>query len=96
MPSRECVEGNAEALADYAALCQETGFVPIVEPETLMDGNHTMERCYETTEKVLRTVFERLTARNIILEGMLLKPNMVLPGLACPGRNRRMRSPTPR
>ncbi len=84
IPSRGCIEANAHALARYAALCQEAGLVPIVEPEVLMDGTHTLERCGEVTEKVLRTVFDQLFIQRVILEGMILKPNMVLPGLACP------------
>jgi fructose-bisphosphate aldolase class I len=84
IPSRGCIGANAHALARYAALCQEAGLVPIVEPEVLMDGAHTMERCREVTEEVLRTVFHQLYAQRVLLEGMLLKPNMVLPGLACP------------
>ncbi|PKU24656.1 class I fructose-bisphosphate aldolase [Telmatospirillum siberiense] len=83
MPSRGCVEANAQALARYAALCQETGLVPIVEPEVLMDGAHTMERCRAVTEDVLRSVFNELFVQSVVLEGMILKPNMVLPGLAC-------------
>jgi fructose-bisphosphate aldolase class I len=71
-------------LARYAALCQEGGLVPVVEPEVLMDGKHTLERCREVTEKVLRTVFNQLYVQRVALEGMILKPNMVLPGLACP------------
>ena len=84
IPSRGCVEANAHALARYAALCQEAGFVPIVEPEVLMDGDHSMEQCFEVTEEVLRTVFSQLYKQRVILEGMILKPNMVLPGLTCP------------
>jgi len=84
IPSRGCIEANAHALSRYAALCQEAGLVPIVEPEVLMDGGHTMERCREVTEEVLRTVFHQLYTQRVMLEGMLLKPNMVLPGLACP------------
>jgi fructose-bisphosphate aldolase class I len=83
MPSRGCVEANAQALARYAALCQEAGFVPIVEPEVLMEGNHSLEQCCALTEEVLRTVFDQLYAQHVMLEGMILKPNMVLPGLAC-------------
>lgn len=83
IPSRACIESNADALARYAALCQEAGLAPIVEPETLMDGDHTLATCFETTERVLRTVFEKLYLHNVALEGMLLKPNMVLPGLDC-------------
>jgi fructose-bisphosphate aldolase class I len=65
-------------------LCQEAGLVPVVEPEVLMDGKHTLEQCFEVTEEVLRTVFNQLYAQRVILEGMILKPNMVLPGLDCP------------
>jgi fructose-bisphosphate aldolase class I len=83
IPSRGCVEANAQALARYAALCQEAGLVPVVEPEVLMDGNHPMERCFALTEEVLRMVFDELYAQQVMLEGMILKPNMVLPGLAC-------------
>ena len=83
LPSRGCIEANAHALARYAALCQEAGLVPIVEPEVLMDGVHTLERCFEVTEEVLRTVFNQLHAQRVMLEGLLLKPNMVLPGLTC-------------
>jgi fructose-bisphosphate aldolase class I len=84
IPSRGCIEANAHALARYAALCQEAGLVPVVEPEVLMDGEHTLERCGEVTEEVLRTVFNQLYSQGVALEGMLLKPNMVLPGLTCP------------
>ncbi|MBA3961540.1 MAG: fructose-bisphosphate aldolase class I [Chthoniobacterales bacterium] len=84
IPSRGCIDANAHALARYAGLCQEAGMVPIVEPEVLMDGDHTLERCREVTEEVLRMVFDQLKAQRILLEGMLLKPNMVLPGLTCP------------
>ena len=79
-PTRACIEANAHALARYAALCQEAGLIPIVEPEVLMAGDHTLERCAEVTEEVLRTVFHHLFAAGVIPEGMLLKPNMVLPG----------------
>jgi fructose-bisphosphate aldolase class I len=84
IPSRGCIEANAQALARYAALCQEAGLVPVVEPEVLMAGEHTLERCGEVTEEVLRTVFNQLYTQRVMLEGMLLKPNMVLPGLTCP------------
>jgi fructose-bisphosphate aldolase class I len=84
IPSRGCIEANAQALARYAALCQESGLVPIVEPEVLMEGEHTLERCGEITEEVLQTVFNQLYAQRVTLEGMILKPNMVLPGLTCP------------
>jgi fructose-bisphosphate aldolase, class I len=79
-----CIEANAQALARYASLCQEAGLVPIVEPEVLMDGDHSLERCFEVTEQVLHIVFEQLYTQGILLEGMILKPNMIVPGLACP------------
>jgi len=84
IPSRGCIEANSHALARYAALCQEEGFVPIVEPEVLMDGNHSLEQCFEVTEEVLHTVFRQLYLQRVTLEGMILKPNMVLPGSTCP------------
>ena len=84
IPSRGCVEANAQALARYAALCQEAGLVPVVEPEVLMDGDHPLERCFALTEEVLRMVFDELYAQQVMLEGLILKPNMVLPGLTCP------------
>jgi fructose-bisphosphate aldolase class I len=84
IPSHACIEANAHALARYAALCQEAGLVPIVEPEVLMDGNHTMDRCDEVTEKVLREVFKELVGQGVMLEGMVLKPNMALAGVDCP------------
>jgi len=71
-------------LARYSVLCQEAGLVPVVEPEVLMDGEHTLVRCCEVTEKVLQTLFNHLYTQRVILEGMILKPNMVLPGLDCP------------
>ena len=83
IPRWGCIHANAHALARYAALCQEAGLVPVVEPEVLMDGEHTLDRCCEVTDKVLRTVFSELFAQRVMLEGMILKPNMVLPGLAC-------------
>ena len=83
IPSRACIEANAHALARYAALSQEAGLVPIVEPEVLMDGDHTTQRCFEVTEEVLKMVFNQLYIQGVMLEGMLLKPNMILPGLAC-------------
>jgi len=84
IPSQACMEANALKLALYAALCQEAGLVPIVEPEVLMDGCHSLDQCRLVTERVLRTVFTHLAIQGVMLEGMLLKPNMVLPGLACP------------
>ncbi len=84
IPSHACIEANAHTLARYAALCQDAGLVPIVEPEVLMEGAHTLERCGEVTEQVLREVFNRVYTQGVMLEGMILKPNMVLPGLTCP------------
>jgi fructose-bisphosphate aldolase class I len=84
LPGTACIVANAHALARYAALCQETGLVPIVEPEVLMAGRHTMQRCGEVTHSVLRVVFDALDAQGVTLEAMILKPNMVLPGLECP------------
>ncbi|MEW5944100.1 MAG: class I fructose-bisphosphate aldolase [Pseudomonadota bacterium] len=84
LPSRRAVEVNADSLARYAAICQEQGIVPIVEPEVLMDGGHTLERCAEVSEDVLHMVFHALHRHRVRLEHMLLKPNMVLPGLECP------------
>ena len=83
IPSWGCIEANAHALARYAALCQEEGLVPVVEPEVIMDGEHTLEQCREITDEVLRTVFSELFAQRVVVEGMVLKPNMVLPGTAC-------------
>jgi fructose-bisphosphate aldolase class I len=83
-PSRGCYEANAQALARYAALCQEADIVPIVEPEVLMDGAHTLARCAEVTERALHFVFDALRTQRVLLEGMILKPNMVVPGLKCP------------
>jgi fructose-bisphosphate aldolase class I len=83
LPSASCVLANAHALARYAAICQEQGVVPIVEPEVLMDGSHSIERCEEVTGNVVHAVFDALFAQNVALEGMLLKPNMVIAGKAC-------------
>jgi fructose-bisphosphate aldolase class I len=83
LPSPTCVNVNAHALARYAALCQEQGIVPIVEPEVLMDGAHTIERCDEVTSAVLHAVFDALFVQEVGLEGMLLKPNMVIAGKEC-------------
>jgi fructose-bisphosphate aldolase, class I len=84
LPSRGCLEANAHALARYAALCQEAELVPIVEPEVLMDGNHTLEDCAHATEATLHAVFDQLYRMKVLLEGMILKPNMVLSGKLCP------------
>ena len=83
-PSRGCLAANALGLASYAGLCQEAGLVPIVEFEVLMDGDHGLERCFWVTEKALHTLFEALYAQRVDLSGILLKPNMVLPGKDCP------------
>jgi fructose-bisphosphate aldolase, class I len=80
IPTGYAIDANAEGLARYAALCQEAGIVPIVEPEVLMDGDHPIERCEEVTNAVLQTVFDHLFAARIVLEGMVLKPNMVIAG----------------
>jgi fructose-bisphosphate aldolase class I len=83
IPTDYCLATNAHALARYAALCVEAGIVPIVEPEVLMDGPHTIERCYEVTERTLDEVFAELYAQRVPLEQILLKPNMVLSGTEC-------------
>ena len=83
-PTTACVEANAHALARYAALAQEAGLVPIVEPEVLMDGDHTLARCAEVTEVTLREVYAQLARQHVVLEATLLKPNMVVPGQGCP------------
>jgi fructose-bisphosphate aldolase class I len=80
LPTRNCIDVNAHALARYAALCQEAGVTPIVEPEVLMDGDHTIERAREVTAQTLRAVFDALSAQWVKPEGMLLKPNMVMSG----------------
>ena len=86
IPSLGCIDANAQTLALYAALCQEAEIVPIVEPEVLMDGDHTMGQCAWVTQRVLHAVFASLHEQGVLLEGMLLKPNMILPGLACPAQ----------
>jgi fructose-bisphosphate aldolase, class I len=83
LPSRACTEANAHALARYAALCQAGGLVPIVEPEVLIDGDHSLERCYDVTEETLHQVFDQLYRQDVALDQMILKPSMVLAGLAC-------------
>ncbi|MBL4666604.1 MAG: fructose-bisphosphate aldolase class I [Sneathiella sp.] len=83
-PSQYCIETNAHALARYAALCQEANIVPIVEPEVLMDGSHSIDECYAVTETTLKTVFDELYKQRVVLEQMLLKPNMVISGKDCP------------
>ncbi len=84
IPSRTCLRSNAHALARFAALSQEAGLVPIVEPEVLMDGSHTLERCEEVTTATLETVFTALSEHRVALEGILLKPNMIVAGKECP------------
>ena len=84
VPSQCCIDVNAHALARYAALCQEAGLVPIVEPEVLMEGDHPIEHCEGVTASVLEAVFGQLFEQRVELEGMLLKPNMVVPGAGCP------------
>lgn len=82
-PSELAIEENARGLARYAAICQENGLVPIVEPEILMDGDHTIEKCAWVSEKVFAAVYKALNDHNVLLEGTLLKPNMILPGADC-------------
>ncbi len=84
LPSMYCLDTNAHALARYAALCQEQGIVPIVEPEVIMDGSHDLETCEDVTAAALATVFGQLDAQGVAFEGMLLKPNMVISGTTCP------------
>jgi fructose-bisphosphate aldolase class I len=86
IPTGACLEANAHALARYAALCQEASIVPIVEPEVLMDGDHTIERCEEVTDATLDVVFGALFRQRVRLEGMVLKPNMVIAGKKCPAQ----------
>ncbi len=83
LPSRHCIHVNAHALARYAKICQEGGLTPIVEPEVLMDGNHDIDRCDRVTTLTLNTVFDELFAQDVALEGMILKPNMVISGSGC-------------
>jgi fructose-bisphosphate aldolase, class I len=86
IPSYDCINSNAHALARYAALCQDEDIVPIVEPEVLMDGDHDIDRCEALTEWVLKTVYEELYYAKVRLEGTVLKPNMVVPGKKCSKR----------
>ena len=83
IPSDLCILANAHTLARYASLCQESNIVPIVEPEVLMEGSHTIEECHEVSNKTLKIVFEQLNNFNVMLEGIVLKPNMVISGLDC-------------
>jgi fructose-bisphosphate aldolase class I len=84
IPTRTCIEENAHALARYAAICQEAGLVPIVEPEVLMDGDHTIDRCEQVTERTLNAVYDALYLDKVSLEGSVLKPNMVISGQDAP------------
>ena len=84
IPSRACITANTHALARYATLCQENGIVPIVEPEVIMDGPHTVETCYEVTSSVLTALYAQLDEQNVHLEGSILKPNMIVSGTECP------------
>ncbi|MEO7309129.1 MAG: class I fructose-bisphosphate aldolase [Chitinophagaceae bacterium] len=86
-PTTACIKANLHALARYAALCQEAGVVPIVEPEVLMTGNHTIQQCYDVTERVLKMLFYQLFQFKIDLEGMILKPNMITAGTGCDTQN---------
>lgn len=83
LPTCACVHANAHALALYAALCQEAGMVPVVEPEVLMDGNHSLKRCCEVTENIIRAIFNEFYDQRVMIEGMILKTNMILPGTKC-------------
>jgi len=87
IPTEACIATNMQILAQYAALCQEAGIMPIIEPEVLMEGDHGIRQCSEVTEKVLKTLFAELYKQRIDLEGMLLKPNMVLAGKNCNDKN---------
>ena len=84
IPSDTCLVANAHALARYAALCQEGGLVPIVEPEVLIDGDHSIDRCYEVTERTLQVTFDQLRLNRVDLAQMILKPSMVISGASCP------------
>ncbi len=86
IPSWGCIEANAHGLARYAQLCQEGGLVPIVEPEVLIDGNHTLAHCYQVTEETLRTVFNQLYTQRVAFDQMILKPSMVISGKDCPNQ----------
>jgi fructose-bisphosphate aldolase class I len=86
IPTSSCVDANAHALARYAALCQEAGIVPVVEPEVLMDGTHSLDECFEVSEATLRSLFNQLYEHNVLLEGTILKASMVLSGADAPDR----------
>ncbi|GLU57257.1 putative fructose-bisphosphate aldolase class 1 [Dyadobacter frigoris] len=83
IPTDECIEANTQSLARYASLCQQAGLVPIVEPEVLMEGHYSLDECFEVTERVLKSLFYQLYKQRVLLEALILKPNMVLPGLDC-------------
>ena len=83
IPTQACIHVNAHALGRYAALCQEADIVPIVEPEVLMDGNHSIETCHEVSQMTFTKVFEELDKQSIYLEGIVLKPNMIVSGMEC-------------
>ena len=83
IPSTDCIEANVQALARFALMCHEVGLVPVLEPDVLMEGTHTLERCFAVTERVLRMLFRELSARQVMLKGVLLMPNMILPGSTC-------------
>ena len=87
IPTNACIKANVHALGRYAALCQEAGIVPVVEPEVLMTGNHTIQQCYDVTEKVLKTLFYQFYQFKIDIEGMILKPNMIIAGTASAFQN---------
>jgi fructose-bisphosphate aldolase class I len=87
LPTPANIKTNADSLAKYARLCQDDDIVPIVEPEVLMDGDHTIERCYEVTQQAIKEVFEQLKAHDVYLPGLILKPNMVIAGKDCPVQN---------
>jgi len=84
IPSVGCIEANAAGIGSLCGIVPGSRTTAVVEPEVLMDGEHSVERCFEVTEEVLRTVFDQLYTQRVMLEGMILKPNMVLPGLTCP------------
>lgn len=86
IPTPACIEANAHALARYAALCQEAGIVPMVEPEVLMDADNSIDRCYEVTERTLKTVFDALFSQDVATEHTILKTNMVISGKKCPAQ----------
>jgi fructose-bisphosphate aldolase class I len=83
IPSKGCIEANMHALARYAAMCQAAAIVPIVEPEVLMDGSHDLKKCFDVTQRVLHVLFDQLFTQNVNLHAVILKPNMIVPGLSC-------------